>query len=191
MKKTTAVLRNYAVVKSRRGVQLSDKGALCTEALSAFAGAHNVGDTAGLGKYLEGYLGAVKNNLSASKFVKVADVQNACDVLNERLIQGGKSLQIYGEVSEKRTLLNCFIRLTSPETLEYMPEKKEAEKASSVATPEEQVTALAKQAGEVGAPIKEFLHAVLTACREKYGEEAYKKAFGELISEYEEKKNKK
>lgn len=190
MKKTT-VLRAYAVVKSRKGVDLSAKGALCTEALSAFAGAHNAGDTAGLGKYLEGYLGAVKSNLTASKFVKVSDVQNACDVLNEQLISEGKALQIYGEVSEKRTLLNCFIRLTTPDNLEYMPEKKEAEKASSVATPEETCAGLAKQAGESGVTIKEYLHAVLTACREKYGEEAYRKAFGDLISEYEENKKKK
>jgi hypothetical protein len=192
MKKTNAVLRNFAVVKSRKGVQVSDKGALCVKALSIFAGNHSVGDTVGLGTYLSKYLGAVKSNLTASKFVRVADVQNACDVLNEQLITEGKALQIYGDVSEKRTLLNCFIRLTAPETLEYMPEKKEAEKASSVATPEEQATALAKQAGEIAdLTIKEYLNAVLTACREKYGEDAYKKAFGDLITEYEEKKNRK
>lgn len=184
--------KSYAVVKSQRGdVELTAKGATVYGQLKAFYESHKTGDTLGLGKLLELYADKVKKNLVATKFVSVKDVQNACDVINGELATD-KFIQIYGDLTCNRSVKSAYIRLTTADTLEFVAEKKEAEKSASVATPEEQATALAKQAGEItGLTVSEYLHAVLTACREKYGDEAYKKAFGDLISEYEEKKNKK
>lgn len=192
--------KNYAVVKSHRNATLTPKGAVVYEALKAFAVSHNVGDTCGLGKYLERYAETVKKNLTVTKFVTVKDVQNACDVLNgTELVHELQSLlptesgnppvgklQIYGDLTAERSVASCYIRIVDSDALEFAPEKKETEgeKSASVATPKEQAVALAKQLTEIdGLKINDYFLAIIDSTKEKYGAKAVKEFLEYLANE--------